>query len=573
MYIISVIPISNIPRQEILTYFYKEHVPPGSLVTAPYNRSIIRALVVECTPARAVKGDIKNKIFELKKILSVEHYAAVPTPFIESLALYAHDFFVPLPKILYDIYPKWYWNNLPQDQANVTIGKKSDLVFLENTFEERMKVFETYFSTHDCVWVCLPTVVQVKSYTARLAQAHKNVFAFVSSMTESKQIKQFDSITKELGKKIIVSTPYYAGIFLPMAQVSIIENFGDDGYRMSLPHMYDARALITRIPHTESVRVYTDSLLPLVPSKEMGTVHRLNYPQLMYTLYTKETKRHSEIFIHPVMEQAFNEDLVSGKKIALVTLSADSNQQITCNDCHTVVICKSCATPLTLLRKGKTAQFACSFCQSKISAHQKCTVCESWNLQSLGINTETIKAYIGKTYGVDETARVTIDTFSGITQKDSQSYDSLYIISLDALMHSSDYKAEEKIYRLLLGIQSLAHKISIQTSFPAPNILNTLKTQEYKKWITGEYAKRKKHLFVPFGTTYMIRAKNKKGLMVLQDLEQTCGKKNIRYIRSLTEMTLYIPSTYESSIDTYLAKKITPDLVISKEKSLFSETE
>ncbi len=568
MYIISVIPISNIPRQDVLTYFYKEDIVLGSLVTAPYGRNKIQCIVVSSVSVRSLKGDIKKEIYQLKKIENVIQKAVVSPALIETLFTYAEDFFVPLSKIFSDIYPKWYWDeNYPNHTEETSTPHKD--VFIEDSLEKRLKVYENEIEQKNTIWICVPTVAWVKTYGALLKEKHKSVYLFHSKVTESKQKKQLSEIFSTNGKKIVVSTPFYMGIFLPWAQIMILDQAGSDAYKMSPPYYYDIRILIAHLKISNQLRIYGDELTPLTMTQE----HTRTLSAPVYTLYTKEKTRHSEVFIHPIMEQDFEDAVQAHKKILLLSLHEDANQKISCSDCSTPLTCSTCQSDLNLLLQKGIQYFLCKFCVKKTKSNQKCPTCQSWNLQALGINTQTIKKYIEKKYKGTLPDEVTISTLTELEalEKDPprKAYDVIYILSLDGLMYASDYSSSEKTYRILKKVESFGKKMSIQTSFPSPNILNVFKTQTYDAWLTGEYAKRKKYLFPPYGVTYTIRAKNKKGLPVITLISRAVEKKGIRHLSFGTGLKIYIEKKYEGSIDLYLRKKTSPEITISKETALF----
>ena len=71
MYLISVAPIRRgIPVDE-LSYFTKEHIPRGALVSVPLRGSSTPALVIRSIPAHEAKSDLKRADFALKKLEAI----------------------------------------------------------------------------------------------------------------------------------------------------------------------------------------------------------------------------------------------------------------------------------------------------------------------------------------------------------------------------------------------------------------------------------------------------------------------------------------------------------------------
>ena len=84
MYLVSVAPIKRgIPIDE-LSYFTKENVPPGALVSVPLRGRMVPGLVVRSIPAAEAKSEIKRAEFALKKLDQVFATSFFRKEFIEA---------------------------------------------------------------------------------------------------------------------------------------------------------------------------------------------------------------------------------------------------------------------------------------------------------------------------------------------------------------------------------------------------------------------------------------------------------------------------------------------------------
>ena len=67
MNIISVIPVARGITKDTLSYFTKENVPLGSIVSIPLRSKTAHGLVIEVREVRDAKSEIKNLPYNLKK--------------------------------------------------------------------------------------------------------------------------------------------------------------------------------------------------------------------------------------------------------------------------------------------------------------------------------------------------------------------------------------------------------------------------------------------------------------------------------------------------------------------------
>ena len=74
MYILNVVPIAKSAKTLAghLSYYFKEDVPAGSIVIIPLRNQTVPALVLNTTPLKDSKAELKSQSFGLKKVLSVQ---------------------------------------------------------------------------------------------------------------------------------------------------------------------------------------------------------------------------------------------------------------------------------------------------------------------------------------------------------------------------------------------------------------------------------------------------------------------------------------------------------------------
>ncbi len=85
MYIVTVLPTQRGARTDALTYFAREKLSLGSLVSAPLRNKSIFAIVISLEEATDIKSSLKDAPFALKKITSVVSENALPKPVLAAI--------------------------------------------------------------------------------------------------------------------------------------------------------------------------------------------------------------------------------------------------------------------------------------------------------------------------------------------------------------------------------------------------------------------------------------------------------------------------------------------------------
>ncbi len=554
----------------MLTYFSKEEFSPGTLVEVMYGKNKILGIVLASDPLKNMKEVVRTQDFQLRKINRVIEKEKIDSRIVEALQKWSNEQYLPAGKVLTDIFPKWFW-----EFKNARIPVRQDLTtqnqilvrscltgYVEDNFNNRFVKYKKEIINHDTIWICIPSVLAIKKIQSLIKHdatyADYELLSFHSTVAEQKQIKQYKSIDPHK-KTIILSTPYYFGLFHSTADLIIYENTGDDGYTLGQKYTYDALSLFQTICSKNTNYIYGGDLLPLSfnPTKNKAT--------LQFTGYTKENTRHSELFVSEHIEKQFLDDVSKDKNILLVTQYKDNNIKIVCNDCKTTVTCPTCKLALHTLVKNGASYFHCRFCKKSYKSNVKCTTCQSWNLTALGINTKTIKEYLAShplALPGEGRGEVVVTSLSESEKYTAKEFDSVYVISIDGLMHSPHFATEEKIVRTLLKTQEVGIKLYVQTSFPFPNILSAIKNITLEKWKKEELNKRKQYQYPPFGTLYTITVGAIRDQKLLNKIQEQCDQQGILHIDTLYRMTIYSDSKNRSKVEAMLREYRESSLVI-----------
>lgn len=570
MFIITVIPTSNIPRQETLTYFYKDAISVGALVEIPYNTKILKALVLSCVPISHVKADIKKEAFQLKKIKSVLLENKVTLPVMKGLMDFGSKVFLRPSTVFYDIYPSWYWYNTDTTVSKKISTKKTvEHVSIEN-ITERFLRYKEEIKPGKIVWICVPYIRENSTLYKALTKEWPSTYFFHSKISEKKQQEQFSKIQNTNAGVCVISSPFYLGLALEKADVLIVDEYGDSAYRIHPPYYYDTKKLIEYVPNTLEKIIYGD-YVPFLGFDTLAfkkLIQKNNTKKFTYTVYTKIAKRHNMLFVHPKIEEAFMTDLLQEKRILLICQNEEQKQKITCNDCKQPVTCMHCHSELYLRQSTQSPVLTCILCAKKYPLKMTCVSCGSWNLETLGLYKKNILEYIEKQYYTKDTkASVSVESFKKLhIYSADREWDALYVLSVDGYLSSIDFRQVERTYRLVTMLQTKASSIHIQTSFPAPNILTEFKTLTAREWFETEIQKRKTYHFPPFGVVYSLQVQSFSGLSYLAKIESALSKKGILFITPRVGLVLiYVSFAEESRYDTFLKRLQHKDIIITKD--------
>jgi hypothetical protein len=106
MYILSVSPITKTPKVEAFSYFSKEKIEAGKIVSIPLRNKIVKGLVIDCKNFKENKSEIRNSEFALKKIKGVSSNFLFTQAFLETCQKTAEYFATSQGAILHTIISK-----------------------------------------------------------------------------------------------------------------------------------------------------------------------------------------------------------------------------------------------------------------------------------------------------------------------------------------------------------------------------------------------------------------------------------------------------------------------------------
>ena len=68
MYVIQILPLTNAPLPETLTYYSRDNLPVGSIIPVPVGHQTITGIVLTVLSLQSAKALIKNATYQIKTL-------------------------------------------------------------------------------------------------------------------------------------------------------------------------------------------------------------------------------------------------------------------------------------------------------------------------------------------------------------------------------------------------------------------------------------------------------------------------------------------------------------------------
>ena len=239
MKIISVIPISKVSSLDVLTYFHKDTIEPGSIVKIPLRKKSVYGLVLETKEAETVKSEIKSLSFNLKKIEELKSQQLLLKGFVEATKKIAQYNASSLGGTLFSLVPQ----TILEESSKIFFTPKNikktsfyevSLIQAEN--EERFATYKSLvreeFARNNSVFFCVPTIEDLTNAKSKLEKGiEKYTFVFHSGLTKKEVQDNWKKACEETHPILIIGTGTFLSIPRSDLGTIIIEKEASRGYK------------------------------------------------------------------------------------------------------------------------------------------------------------------------------------------------------------------------------------------------------------------------------------------------------------------------------------------------------
>ncbi|OHA80812.1 MAG: hypothetical protein A2675_01705 [Candidatus Yonathbacteria bacterium RIFCSPHIGHO2_01_FULL_51_10] len=574
MYLVHVMPIARGVFADSLSYFSKDELPAGTIVSVPIRSRSVVAFVLGSEKASDAKAAIKASPFPLKRLERVRG-AQVTTPaYMRAVHRTARYHATPPGLILEALIPKQILLAPPPLTGDIAVPEKTkekkesstltsepyraDTWMLQASDTDRAGTFRSVvresFNKGKSVYVMVPTVEDALRMQLLLARGIEDrTFLFTGVLTPKKLTALWRNALTATNPILAIGTPQF--LSLPRADwgTIIVERESARSYKTLARPFVDARIHAEYVARELGARlVLADTLVR--PETffyyEQGRYGALTPPSstivlpqqaLSVDMHAYKAGNGTFRVISIELEDALRAELDRGGKAFIFVARKGLSPTTVCNDCGSIVRCTSCSAPVVLHRRGgdETRTFICHACGQTRPPEDACSVCGSWRFTLLGISTSRVAQELHERFPNAEI--LTLDSESTgtpaaikriatqfATTKKSilvgtemalphlpESVGVTAIASLDALLSVPDFRMTERIIRIAVHLRERAERAFIfQTRMPDHPTLAYVLAHNMRPFYREELAAREQFGYPPFGTFIKISVHGKGGAPV-----------------------------------------------------------
>lgn len=527
MYIITVIPLSKNNQKEYLSYFSKDNIPLGHIVSVPVRTKNIDAIVIETKEAINFKSDLKEASYQLKKINKIKGPSFFSQSFLETCQKLKNYTLGNMGTIIKLLTPSVLMEGISllkkvtEEKINEENIKQEKLIF-QAPFADRLGYYKTLireaFAKKESIFICLPTKHDIDIFNDELSKGIENyVFSLNSKISKKELIKRYNSIIETDHPVLVIGTGLFLSIPRNDIKTIVIEKESSETYKqLSRPYL-DIRTFAEIYTSIKKIKlIFGDTLLR---PETLGRYEDGEFGEVLPPIYRFSMinsgfildKRQEELakdwnIIGSQARNAIEESLSSNKSVFIYTVRKGLAPVTVCRDCGQTLLCPSCSAPLVLYdsKKQKDGQnsriFMCNKCGQKEETEIICPNCSSWNLVPLGIGIDKVHQELEKIYPdikifqVDKESTksekevekiisefhknkgsILLGTNLALSFLNQTEIDTSIITSLDGLFSIPSFNMTQKIIQLIEKLHHITEQnVLIQTRIADNKILENI---------------------------------------------------------------------------------------------------
>lgn len=549
MKIVSVIPIAKGVSVEALSYFSSQEVSPGDLVTVELRKKEAKAIAVKVEEVGETKEEIKSSPFALKKIKSVEKNNIFYPEFIRAINPLVDWYISTHSALLQSLLPSKVLatsKNLKNPKEREKDGSHQSYVVQSDDNErygQYKGLIRESLARKKSIFFIVPSRQETIRAYERLKKGVEGQTHIIHNDMTGKQIAEaWNKILNSEKNVLVITTGKFALIPRHDLGTIILERESSKGYKKLNKPYLNIRKFVEGYAKELGIRfVLGDTLLSVSTLNRYKNNELFEYSPLTFRIlspaenslvdmrkYKSSDKKSGESF--QVLSEEVKEMIAhcreNNENIFIFAGRRGLSPSVLCGDCNTVVTCDTCSAPIVLhgadpARKGN--YFKCHVCGDERHSGEKCKHCNSWNLKTLGIGTETIEKAILEEFPDQNILRIDSDTSKTPRQAEKQAekffnstgsvcigtemalfylheeIDHVAVASIDSLFSLPDFRIRERIAHILLTLRGLATStFTIQTRYMEDDVFKYVLGGNMTDFYKEEIDKRQKFHYPPF---------------------------------------------------------------------------
>lgn len=393
-----------------------------------------------------------------------------------------------------------------------------------------------YHSLGKSIIILVPEIILTSQIASRFKGYFKDELALLhSSLTQGEKYDEYRRIKKGL-VKVVIGTR--SAIFAPVNNLGliVIDEEHSESYKQESTPCYDTIDIASFRGNYNNAKIVLGSATPSLESKVRalkGDYHQL---YLRNRVNSKKLPQVKIVDMNKEDNSLFSKDLVNlisdrlNKKEQVIILINRRGYApyVRCKRCGYIFKCNNCDVSMNYHKSEN--KMKCHYC-GKEEVLDACPECNSKFLSKDGVGSQRIEEYVKELFPNSRVLRMDLDTTKNKdshlkyvekirngevdiivgTQMVAKGLDFpnvtlVAVLSIDSSLNSSDYRAKEKAYQLLVQVLGRAGRSKkeglalIQTYRPNDDILIQASTYDYDKFYKNELSFRKRLSYPPFRT-------------------------------------------------------------------------
>lgn len=561
MFIVRVMPIARGVFRDHLTFFSRDAIPAGMIVTVSVRNRSLPALVIESRDAREEKLDLRSADFSLKKISpKTKPKRIVTSAFVAAVkdaALWhgVHEsvmFATLTSQVILTASNKLEAVLEPTAELNLETEPvvRADLLVLQAEKEERVRTYRNLaresFARGESVMIIVPTVIEAEQMEENLKRGiEDHVLLLTSEVSKKKIIEAWNRCSTDTKPVLIIGTAF--ALSAPRVNIGtiVVERESARGYRgFSRPHVdvrrcaeslcrrMGARLILADFPLRIETRYRVDAHemdeLARSQVRPSGTAEisivDTRKKEIPLEQTSKKVRRVFTALTDETKEKIHREILRGGRAIVFAARRGIAPLTV-CNDCGTPVTDPHTGVPMVLHKTADGNQFMSHRSGATLPSETPCKTCKGWNLVTLGIGVERVADELAKAF--PDSPLITFTKDSAPTHRTAKKLSEDFfstagailvgtermlpylkkpveivaVASLDSMLSITAWRAHEHTLSILFYLQEHAElEFIVETRKPDSEVMKTFASGNPADFYRGDIREREQYGYPPFTT-------------------------------------------------------------------------
>lgn len=555
MFTVRVIPIARGLFKDYLTFFSRDTVPPGSIVTGVVRGRKVPSLVIETRDVREEKLDIRTAGFALKKLsahtkprrifssefIKAAHDIAEWHGVHEGIAIGALTSHIILGATARIEEAENIEKKKPEN--NDALKAKADILVLQAERDERTGVYRNLareaFARYASVLIMTPTVIEAERLAFELSRGiDEHVVLLTSELSKKKLIHEWNRAVTFTKPLLIIGTPLVLSIPRDDVDTIIIERESARAYRGRARPFLDFRRAAELISKRTGARLlYADFPLRvetryLLDANQAEELSRLQVRpsgaievRVIDAKKNEETRKTKRVFstITDPAQEAVQSELKKGGRVAVFASRRGLAPLTVCNDCGTPVTDPITGVPMILHKTTEGNVFLSHRSGAMLPSHTTCKTCNGWNLVTLGIGVDRVLEDVEKMFPESPVFLFTADAVKthGAAKKKAREFfgtkgaiavgtermlpylmepvELAVVASIDSMLSAPIWRAHEHALSILFYLRERSENaLIVQTRRPEHDVIKTFVSGNPADFYRSDISERERYGYPPF---------------------------------------------------------------------------